>query len=414
MKKIFLSVILSLSSLGAAVAQSATGVPAIDQFVAAANRQSVEGLRPYLTADTRVDALPAAYTPQVLAQLLPKFGPVEGARLVRQEAAGANTRYVCALTRKGAEKECIFLLTPAGQLLEINLAMASAKKIDTAFSPQSLTTPPRVDASVRLVNGLLLVEAEVDGRRGTFVLDSGAPALLLNQREFAAPAGQAAAAVGGAQGVNGGVGGVSYHAVKSFNWAGIAFQNKDVATLDLSDLGQKLGGIPLLGLIGSNLLTQYALTLDYHAARVLLRKPDGSAPGPRPLLSLPFVLRGHLPVVEVTANGQVYRLAVDCGAQANLLDQRYEPAFAAQLRKPTKTALAGADEQRRTVTSGQIPELRLGTLAFRNQQTVFSDISHLNQDAGKAALQGLLGYPFLSQYRTTIDYVNQQIYFFSW
>ncbi|MBU6119981.1 hypothetical protein [Hymenobacter siberiensis] len=67
------------------------------------------------------------------------------------------------------------------------------------------------------------------------------------------------------------------------------------------------------------------------------------------------------------------------------------------------------------MTSGQLADVRLaGPLPFRNQQTVFSDISQFNQNPDKTPLQGLLGYPLLSQYRTTIDYVNKQLEFRKW
>jgi hypothetical protein len=415
MKAFLLLAWLCVGAAGTCLAQQLAIKP-LDQLVAAINSKSLEPLQPYLTESTRVGTLPAAYTAQVLAQLIPQFGPVEAARLVRQEKEGANTRYVCALTRKGAEKEYDFLVTPEGKFLELNLAQASVKKIGTTFSPQELTLPPSLDVPVRLVKGLLLVEAEVDGRRGTFVLDSGAPALMLNKREFSAPANaQALATAEAPKGVNGPVSGMSFYAVKQFDWQGISFHDKEIPTLDLRTIEQQLGNVPLLGLIGYNLLSQYALTLDYRAARVQLRRPEAALASAAPLLTLPFKLRGHLPIVEVTVDGQPYQLALDCGAQTNLLDAQLAPAFAKKLRKRSQDVLRGGDSTPRTVVSGQIPEMRLGgSLPFHHQQTVFADISHLNQKPGQAAVQGIAGYPLLSQYRTTIDYVNSQLVVSNW
>ncbi|MFC6222606.1 aspartyl protease family protein [Hymenobacter artigasi] len=414
MKKLFLTCCFCLNFLAAALAQEATGVAPLDQLVAAINAKSVEPLQPYLTPETRLGSLPPAYTARVLAQLIPQFGPLEGFRVVRQTTEGANTRYVCAITRKGTEKEYDFLLTPTGTFAELNLAQASLKKIDTAFKPEDLTTPPSLDVPVRISHDLLLVEAEADGRRGWFFLDSGAPALMLNKKTFPPAATETTLAVNGAKGVNGAVGGMSYHLTKTFDWSGIRFENKEVATLDLTGLEQQTG-VELLGIIGFNLLNQYALTLDYRAQKVLLRKPTTPDALPAPLMRVPFTLRGHLPVVAMTANGQTFQMGIDCGAQNNLLDQQFEAAFANKLRKPEKSTLHGGDGALRTVTSGQLADVRLaGPLPFRNQQTVFSDISQFNQNPDKTLLQGLLGYPLLSQYRTTIDYVNKQLEFRKW
>lgn len=184
----FLAILLLFLAAGTAQAQSATGIPALDQLVVALDSGSVAPVRPYLTPSTRVGSLPPAYTARILAQLVPQVGPVESLRVLRQEPAGANTRYVCSLTQHGAAQACDFVLTPAGQFAELNLAPPGAPKPRNTLAPADLTTPPSVEAPLRLVHGLILVEAEVDGRRGTFLLDSGAPTLVLNQREFPGPA----------------------------------------------------------------------------------------------------------------------------------------------------------------------------------------------------------------------------------
>ncbi|MBC8084620.1 MAG: aspartyl protease family protein [Hymenobacter sp.] len=407
-----------MGCIGPVLAQQPMGAKPLDQLLLAIANKSVEPLRAHLSEKTQIGKLPAAYTTQVLAQLIPQFGPVTNARLVRQQQEGANTRYVYALTRKDVEKEYDFLVSPEGIFLELNLAQASVKKIDTSFGPQDLTLPPSLDIPVKLVKGLILVEADVDGRRGTFVLDSGAPALMLNKREFATPNTQSVATADAPRGINGSVGGMSFYAIKRFDWMGISFHDKEVATLDLAAIEQKLGGVPLLGLIGYNLLSQYALTLDYHAGRIELRRPgSATAAGsvPVPLLTVPFKLRGHLPVVALTVDGKAYEMALDCGAQTNLLDQQYAPAFEKKLRKRSQDTLQGAGSDSRTVISGQIPEMRLaGALPLRHQQTVFTDISHLNQKPDQAVIQGIAGYPMLSQYRTTIDYVNKQLLVSNW
>ena len=416
MKTLFLLLAIGMGCIHSVMAQQPEGVKPIDQLLLAIANKSVEPLQPHLSEKTQIGKLPAAYTMQVLAQLIPQFGPVTNARLVSQQQEGLNTRYVYALTRKDVAKEYDFLVSPEGIFLELNLAQASVKKIDTSFSPEDLTLPPSLNIPVRLVEGLILVEADVDGRHGTFVLDSGAPALMLNKREFATSNTQSVATADAPRGINGSVGGMSFYAIKRFDWMGIGFHDKEVATLDLAAVEEKLGGIPLLGPIGYNLLNQYALTLDYHAGRIELRRPgSATTAGPLPLLTVPFKLRGHLPIIALTVDGKAYEMALDCGAQTNLLDQQYAPAFEKKLRKRSQDTLRGAGSGSRTVVSGQIPEMRLaGSLAFRHQQTVFTDISHLNQKPDQAVIQGIAGYPMLSQYRTTIDYVNKQLMVSNW
>lgn len=188
MRAFLISVCLLLGLQLPAWAQTITGIEPLDKLVAAMQAQSATVVQPYLLPETQVSHLPAAYTAQVLAQMLPRFKDATEPRLVRQSPEGANIRYVFSLTQNGAEKEYDALVTPANKLLEINLLKAEAKKVDTRFSAQDLTTPTEVVMPMRVQNGLLIVTAEVDGQRGDFFLDSGAPALLLNKARFGSPA----------------------------------------------------------------------------------------------------------------------------------------------------------------------------------------------------------------------------------
>ena len=292
-------------------------------------------------------------------------------------------------------------------LTALLLALAGAA---AAQAPSTLTTPDRVELPARLVQGLLLVPAEVDGQLGTFFFDSGAPTLVLNRREFGAgPAGESA----GAQGVNGRMGSLGHYALGRLACQGLVLQNKEVPTLDLASLEQRLGS-PLLGIIGADLLQAYAVTLDYRAGRVLLQKPG--APGAAPVagVRVPFVLRGHLPVVAATVAGQPYQLGLDCGAQTNLLDAA--AATTLKLKHRAQATLRGADAAGSQVLTADIPRLTLadGALVFRHQATTFADVGHLSRTPGAEPLQGLLGYPLLREYRATIDYVNKEVRFEKW
>jgi hypothetical protein len=290
-----------------------------------------------------------------------------------------------------------------------------APKASAEPTPGRLTTPPRAELPAQVVNGLLVVEAEVDGRRGSFFLDSGAPGLLLNQREFAAPAGEVAPPPARSRGVNGGMGSFSRYLLQRFDCQGLVLENQEVPTFDMASLQRRLGVPTLLGIIGYDLLRAYAMTLDYRAGRVLLQQP-GPGVAPAAGVRVPFRLRGHLPVVAAIIEGRPYQLGLDCGAQTNLLDPAAAVALARRLRHRAQVTLRGADAAGSTAAAGTVPRLTLGAglLTFRHQATTFADISHLNRLPGPVPLEGLLGYPLLSEYRTTIDYVNQQVFFEKW
>ena len=307
-------------------------------------------------------------------------------------------------------------LPALAQELDGLLPPPATPKASALLAPGKLTTPLRVEIPAQVVDGLLVVEAEVDGRRGAFFLDSGAPALLLNKQEFASPAGEEAPPAPGSRGVNGNMGGFSHYAMQQFACQGLVLQNQAVATFDMASLEKRLRVGKLLGIIGYEMLREYALTLDYRAGRVILQKPGGADAAPAAGVRVPFKLRGHLPVVEATIEGRPYQLGIDCGAQTNLLDPAAAAALARKLRHREQVTLRGADAASSVAGAATVPRLTLagGKLTFRHQATTFADISHLSRLPGPVPLEGLLGYPLLSAYRTTIDYVNQQLLFEKW
>ena len=247
-----------------------------------------------------------------------------------------------------------------------------------------------------LVNNLPVVQATVNGRTGNFILDTGAETTLLNQRYFA---GVPVAAPVGA-GVTGAFNKTATYQVGRFAWQDLILQDVPLTATDLTHLG----AAPLLGLLGADLLTHYAVTLDYATRTATLRVADEPQPLPPPQLTLPFTRRGHLSIVAVAIAGQSYDLAIDTGASINMLAENLLPNLKGELSNPFTTSLGGAAAQERPVTGGT---LKLATLAhqlpLRDMATVFTTIGPLARSQPTPVV-GILGYEFLRQYQVTINY----------
>ena len=401
-----LPLLVSPPALGAP-AQSPIGIKALDALVAALNARSATPLQPFLTSATRVGGLDPAFTTQVLAQVLGGAKPVEAVGLVRRTSEGTNVRVVLRLVREGKAEERDFLLDPEGRFLEINLIKATVKRIDGNLDDATADAPDRIAVGFRLAGGLVLVSASVDGAKGEFVLDTGAPTLALNGTRFAPPAGEATLG-SGTRGVNGAIAGGSYHRLRSFDWSGLRLAEREVATYDLSAIERRVGR-PVMGLIGYGLLKRYALTLDYPAHRLVLAKPGARDVG---ATTFPLTMRAHLPTARFDVGGESVVLGLDTGAQNDLLDQSYAERFDRLLRNRRKVDVVGAEGRPTPTLKGVLPEIRIGeSVRFRDQDTVFSRVAAFAEGPGKPRLDGLAGYPLLRRYRTTIDYVNGTVRF---
>ncbi len=256
--------------------------------------------------------------------------------------------------------------------------------------------------------GLIFFDVRLNGENSRFVLDTGAPALILNSAHFP---GEADTSLGTASGVSGPLEMRSI-TIDSLDWHGLELQNTDVIGVDLAHL-ETATGSELSGLIGYETVKDFELLIDYPSRQLTLFRPDATNfhKDVRPQAVIPFTLEAHIPVLDVEIGGQPFRLGIDTGAAVNLLD----PTSFSQLEATTdydakgEDVLHGADKNVNTVQLFNVKTARVAGSDFGAMLTTVSDISHLNQGYG-LEVDGLLGYPFLSQRRMSINFKDQNIY----
>ncbi|MBX2876782.1 MAG: aspartyl protease family protein [Saprospiraceae bacterium] len=256
------------------------------------------------------------------------------------------------------------------------------------------------------IRGLIFVEVEVNGEEAYFILDSGAPVVVLNTQYFSHGTDD-----GSAKGVSGSLQRQQIH-IDSFRWGNIELSDTDLMGLDLSHLEEELNH-PFKGLIGYALLRDFELLIDYEAEELLLFKEGQTAYHKeiQPKSELPFSYQLHIPVLEAEIGGVKYQLGLDTGAEQNLISQ---PAFEKlphdAFEVQEKTELRGADKNVTEVQRIIIHKSEFSDHSFGDMPFVSADISHLTAGYG-LKISGLVGYPFLSQQLCSIDFVDRKIYF---
>ncbi|MGB3798889.1 MAG: pepsin/retropepsin-like aspartic protease family protein [Lewinella sp.] len=249
---------------------------------------------------------------------------------------------------------------------------------------------------------LIFFEALVDGAPGNFILDTGAPTLVMNTR------GQ----TGGESNYTGyGSGGevsLSDHRVEQFEMVGRTIENYWAIGLDLRGMESRVGQ-RIDGMVGYELLNDGELRIDYadRSFRLLPseRSPTHEQAAPRAVLR--FSLVDHLPIVRVRIGGKRYNFAIDTGAGSNLVDE----SVARELS-------LGATGQAMNIQGldGRAVEAAMFTLPTPEEfaggeediTLVAMDLSHLRENGHELA--GILGSAFLSQYTVGIDYRRRRIY----
>ncbi len=255
-----------------------------------------------------------------------------------------------------------------------------------------------------IAGGMFVVRASVDGKSGNFVLDTGAPGIVLNSEDLASKNSCKAASVSGAMTV----GEVE---VKNFQLGGIIKKRAQGHALNVQHL-EAACGMDIMGLIGYDVLRNYELLFDFPNKKIQAYKTGKARKDQmtKPLLSLPFTLCGHVPVIVARVGNKRVFLGLDSGAEVNLLDKKFYDAFSpGELLNSKSELLTGIDNATQEVMAADVPDTKIKGAVLPNMRYVFTDLSRLRQDFD-APLDGLLGVPFFRDKVISIDYGRKRIY----
>jgi len=253
-----------------------------------------------------------------------------------------------------------------------------------------------------VVEGMILVEATMNQQKGNYIIDTGAPTLVLN--EIPTQQGQIAG-----QGISQGI--VTDEVmVEHFNWSGIAKENVNAFKVDISHL-EAVSGETIAGIIGYDILKEVELFVDYAAQTVQVQPvKNTSTPSQQPLAVIPFTMQAHLPVIKVKVGKKKLRLALDTASETNILDDRFLKKLDANLLTEHRVGeIQGVDQEIKQVQLANIQSTIVKDLPFDNMAYLFTDLSHLKSQSG-LYIDGLLGYPFLKQGKMSINYEERKIY----
>ena len=259
-------------------------------------------------------------------------------------------------------------------------------------------------ASFTFERNLIFFEASVNGQSGNYILDTGAPTLVVNNRGRA-DAGGNYTGYG-----SGGTVSCSDYRVADFRMNGRTFRNYWAIGLDLRGMEDRTGRT-IDGMVGYDLINDGELRIDYAARSFRLlpssRHPQHDQREPKAVLK--FSLVDHLPVIRLRIDGKRYDFAIDTGAGVNLVDDKLVEKLPLQ-RTTDRMNIQGLDGRPvdldlYTILLSQLPQ------SDKNEAPVellATDLQHLEDNGQQIA--GILGSAFLSRYTVGIDYRRRRIY----
>lgn len=268
----------------------------------------------------------------------------------------------------------------------------------------------------KLVDHLIVIEAQLLNKKGNFIIDTGSETLILNKNHFK---GQNSILDEQKQtsGVLNFIDNPLERHLKEFIIQDLVIFNKFSDVIDLShiEISKKMH---LLGIIGYDILKDYEIFIDMHLNQITLSKLDGKGEKidnsiylEKIIDSVDFKLKKHTIVIEATINEKILKFGLDTAAEYNQLNKNIDKLALTQFFPKRRMQLIGASGQKIEVLAGKLYRVKLtDSIYFGPMHTILTNLNQMNKAFG-TKLDGVLGYEFFRQQRTIINYKKEKLYF---
>ncbi len=268
----------------------------------------------------------------------------------------------------------------------------------------------------KLVDHLIVVEAELLDKKGNFIIDTGSEVMVLNKVHFSKFYTH--------QRINRTTAGILQSIdnpykrnIKKFALENLRLHNKKSMVIDLSHI-EKSKKVRLLGIIGYDILKDYEVFVDLYLNQITLTKVDrfGNPLNNNVYLekitdSLNFKLKRHTIIVNGTVNNQKVRLGIDTAAEFNQINKSINKKALKYYFPKRRLTLSGIGNKKIRVLAGKLHRVKLSeTVYFGPMLTILTNLGKMNEAFG-SQLDGILGYEFFAQKRTIINYQKEKLYF---
>lgn len=266
------------------------------------------------------------------------------------------------------------------------------------------------------IGNLIVVKAKADTIEGNFILDTGAPGLVLNItyfRDYPIVSHHDAEQ----RTIAGSTNGVHQTTIKEFSLGRLQYFRTEA---DLTNLGQieNAKGIKVLGLLGVDLFKQCEMIIDFEKSLIYLHRigKKETSTYKHEFLNdtslyrvLPIELKNKLIITTTEIAGKKIKLAIDCAAESNILDSRLPNKVFENITITRRVKLAGPGDRKIDAFYGNLSTLKIGNLDVSNLPVTITNLEYTCFSFG-GCVDGVLGFDFLSMHKVGFNFVNRKMY----
>jgi len=262
-----------------------------------------------------------------------------------------------------------------------------------------------------LAGNSILVNASVNGKHGHFLIDTGSPGLILNNKYFKGlPHPNEETDILDFQG---GRSSASYLAVNDFVIGQMKMHKELAFVTDLSKF-EIIKGTAIHGIIGYASLKHFELLFDFEKKTLTLfslgkkGQPVGRQLSQVPSSVVDIKMSGHLPYFTTFINGKKVRLGIDSGSEVNVMHQNFLEKNKVEINLLEDIKVAGLSGNFTVAQKGEISGVHIGTQYEENLNITMTNLRPINKTL-PIRVHGLVGIEYLKDKRFSINYQKKEM-----
>lgn len=264
---------------------------------------------------------------------------------------------------------------------------------------------------IKRAGNLIIVEAKIDSILGNFVLDTGAPHLVLNATYFRDMPQLSTHDSGG---INGEVANTFATEVSNFSILDLTYKHLKADVTDLSAI-ENGRNMKIFGLLGTRLFSKFAITVDIFQNVLYIHKLDSEGNIPQneqmfqnPVVKTPFRLMNDVIFLKGNVNDKAdLWFAFDTGAETNLLDYRRSKKIMQYMEVLNTAKLTGVGGSSFQIIYAKFDKLTVAGQTFMKNNVVLTSLDNMGRAYGHS-VDGILGYDFFMRGIFTINFVKKE------
>jgi hypothetical protein len=266
------------------------------------------------------------------------------------------------------------------------------------------------------VGNLIVLKAKVDTIEGNFILDTGAPHLVLNLTYFrdypvTVKQDEDQASIAGRGDM------IQQTTVRNLSFGAMTYNQLEADLVNLGNI-ENAKGLKVIGLLGLDLFRQCELIIDFEKSLIYLHRigKKEASTYKHPMLddassyqTYPIEFSFNRMTTTTEIAGKKLKMVIDCAAESNILDSRLPEKVFDFVTITRKVKLTGPSDKKVDALYGSLASMMMGTQQIENLQVVILNLEY-TCFADDICVNGVLGFDFLSQHKIGFNFVKRKMY----